>query len=308
MIHGQTSIKNVISKVIRDLQYNKDFPWQNAIEWGAEALQHIGAYLQFEKKCYKIQVNNYKGNLPCDFHMLLQASYNNRPMVPGAGSFSNLMDSCCFNDVKDVDLTIYQQAAVDALEQRIKALEAQLLLTTDVVVIESLNNSINDCKKELLMIFNKTEAISPLVSTGLSSLTHTYWINPHHLKTDIESGIVFIAYLAIPSDESGFPLIPDDISYREALYRYITMKLMYPQYLQGKLRDIQWKEMVDNWHYYCKQARGTANMPDTGQLENIKNMWVRLIPNINQFDSFFNNLNNQENLNLGNNRSQNLRW
>lgn len=305
MIHGTTSIKNVISKVIRDLQYNKDFPWQNAVEWGAEALQHIGAYLQFEKKCTKLTVSDYKATLPCDFHMLLQLSYNGKPLTPGSGSFMHLMDSCCFNNTKDPSLDLYEKAAIDSLTQQIDALNAQLQVATDVTVIASLNNSIQQKKDELLMVLNRQSVIGN--SDYPSDKKYVYWVNNHHIKLNFREGTIFIAYLGIPVDEDGFPLIPDDISYREALYRYITMKLMYPSYLQGKLRDRQWDEMVQSWHNYCAQARGVANMPDIGQLENIKNMWVRLIPEINNFDSFFNNISTQEQK-FGNRNQQSNIW
>lgn len=303
MINGTTSIKNVISKVIRDLQYNKDFPWQNAVEWGAEALQHIGAYAQFEKKCGKIIVTNYKGELPCDFHQLLQVSYNNRPLVPGVGSFSSLMDTQCYNKTKDVDLSVYEQAAINTLTEQIDALEQALQAAIDVAVIESLNNSINQKKDELLMVLNHQSAVG---ANATYNVQHNYWVNNHHIKTSFKNGTIFIAYMAIPVDDDGFPLIPDDISYREALYRYITMKLMYPSYLQGKLRDRQWDEMVQSWHNYCAQARGAANMPDIGMLENLKNQWVRLMPNINQFNTFFNNLNTQEEKITGRNQESTL--
>lgn len=304
MIHGTTSIKNVISKVIRDLQYNKDFPWQNAVEWGAEALQHIGAYMQFKKTCAKIDVVNYKGNIPCDFHMLIQVSYNGFPLTPGTGSFNNLMDSCCFSATADPDLSLYQKAAVDSLTSQISQLDAAIAAATDPLIITSLNATLQQKKDELLMVLNNQSAIG--TNLAAPQVKHHYWINNHHIKTTFQTGTIFIAYLSIPLDDDGFPLIPDDVSYREALYRYITMKLMYPSYLQGKLRDRQWDEMVQTWHNYCAQARGVANMPDEGQLENLKNQWVRLIPNINQFDSFFNNLGTQENLHRDNPNQNNI--
>jgi len=297
MIHGSVSLKNIISKTIRDLQYSKDFPWQNAIEWGAEALQHIGAYGQFEKRCEKIDIQNHRGILPCDFHQLLQVSYNGKPLSPGTGSFMHLMHTSCFSNNKDTDLSLYEQATIARIELQINSINQQLAVATNVTVIESLNNSLQDLKKELLCVLNRTSTLSPILEKGLDE-RGTYWIGDYYIKTSFANGTVFIAYMAIPTDDEGFPLVPDDISYREAIYRYITMKMMYIEYLRGNINSTIYLDMENKWHWYCKQARATSNMPDLGMLESIKNQWVRLIPNINQFDTFFNDLNSQEQLHL----------
>lgn len=297
MIQGTVSIKNIISKVIRDLRFQGDFPWQDAVEWGAEALQHIGAYIQFEKKCSRLTVYNYTVKMPCDFHQLVQLAYQGQPLTPGSGSFSNCLDSC-YSKSFDVDLSIYSKHNENMLLIQIKAIEDAIAITTDPVVLRSLTESLNTKKADLLAIFNRQSTLSDILVKGNTTEIHQYWVHNNMLKTSFRDGTIMIAYMAIPTDEDGFPTIPDDISYREAIYRYITMKMMYSNYLRGDLRDKQWDEMVASWHYYCKQARGVGNAPDLGQLESIKNMWVRLIPNINRFDNFFNNLNSQEQINF----------
>jgi hypothetical protein len=121
----------------------------------------------------------------------------------------------------------------------------------------------------------------------------TYVITPGYIKMNVESGYIMLAYQAIPTDTKGYPMIPDDVSFIEALYWYIVMKLYYPQWVAGQVRDSVYYDARRSWNYYCKQAYGNALMPNTDQLESIKNSWLRLVPEINEHTSGFSALGQQ---------------
>lgn len=121
-------------------------------------------------------------------------------------------------------------------------------------------------------------------------------IDPCYLKTSFKTGTVYISYNAFPLDEDGFPLIPDNAMFKEACFWYIAMQLCLPDWFSGK--SSRYEEARDKWNFYCKAAAAAANSPDITRLENIKNQWVRLLPNINRGSSFFIDLNKQENLNI----------
>ena len=103
-----------------------------------------------------------------------------------------------------------------------------------------------------------------------------------------------IAYSAVPTDSDGYPLIPDDQSFMEALYWYITMKLLYPEWKQGSIRDAIYYDARRSWNYYCKQAYGNALMPNKDQMESIKNTWLRLVPEIDEHANFYSTLGEQQ--------------
>jgi hypothetical protein len=103
-----------------------------------------------------------------------------------------------------------------------------------------------------------------------------------------------LTYQAIPTDTEGYPLIPDTASFKEAIYWYINMKLLYPEWKQGKVRDIVYSDAKRSWAYFCKQAYGDAMLPDRPQLESFKNSWLRLIPNIHEQDTDFAHLGQQQ--------------
>jgi hypothetical protein len=118
----------------------------------------------------------------------------------------------------------------------------------------------------------------------------TYIVQGNFIKTNIESGYLQIAYLAMPIDIKGYPLIPDDQGYIDAIYWYIVNKLYYPKWRDGRIRDAVYQHSNASWNYYCKQAYGNAMMPDTDQMEAIKNSWVRLVPEMNEHSTFFTSL------------------
>ena len=104
--------------------------------------------------------------------------------------------------------------------------------------------------------------------------------------------------MAFPTDDDCYPLVPDDISYKEAMFWYIYKKIL----LGGDSpvnNGINYTFAEQQWKYYCTQARNAANFPDIDRYESFMNQWVRLIPNINRAMTGFENLGTRETLHRG---------
>ena len=123
----------------------------------------------------------------------------------------------------------------------------------------------------------------------------TYIIDGGYIKTSFQTGTICLSYKAFPTDEDCYPLVPDDISYKEAMFWYIYKKLLLssPGF---KNNGIKYDYADEKWKYYCTQARNAANYPDIDRYESFLNQWVRLIPNINRHDTTFEDLNTREDL------------
>ena len=135
--------------------------------------------------------------------------------------------------------------------------------------------------------------------SGMKSRNNfSYTVNDAFINTNFEQGEIAIAYIGVKLDADGFPMIPDDEGYKEAMLKYVVMKLKYPDYLAGKFP--LYREVEVDWHRYCAQARGNATMPTLDDMESIKNQWVQLLPQMNRHRRFFNNLNDRERI-AGNN-------
>ena len=49
-----------------------------------------------------------------------------------------------------------------------------------------------------------------------------------------------------------------------------------------------------SWNFYCKQAYAESLMPTQDDMETIKNVYVRLVPQINAENDFYSSLSSQE--------------
>lgn len=130
---------------------------------------------------------------------------------------------------------------------------------------------------------------------------YTFYISNNYLITNVttdSTGVlvpkICIDYLAVPVDSEGYPLVPDDVYFIEACAKYVTYMLDYREWRKGNIPDKVLQKSEQDYLWYINSARGSANMPGVQQLENIKNVWVRLIPKQNEFNNSFRNLNKQE--------------
>jgi len=118
----------------------------------------------------------------------------------------------------------------------------------------------------------------------------TYKLNKNHILTSFDTGKVVMIYLATPTDEDGYPMIPDNIKYITACAAYIADKMVFKQMIQGKQINpnvVNRIEQDKSW--YISAANSSMRTPTLDELESWKNNFVRLIPNINSHDYAFRN-------------------
>lgn len=117
----------------------------------------------------------------------------------------------------------------------------------------------------------------------------TFYINDSYIVTSILNGDLCITYLSIPLDENNIPTIPDDVYYMKACTSYVTKMFDYREWRKGRIPDKVFQHSEREWEFYCTGARAASNMPDTQKMENLKNILVRLTPQMNQYRNFFRN-------------------
>jgi len=296
MIYKTTSVKTVIAKVFSDLDLQEGtHRISDMIEWAGEALEKIGAFPSFVNRVTGrddqplLVINNYQAKLPCDFHRVIQVSFSENitgpfyPMRYGTGSYDhNRKETEVSSDIEG----IWPESALITLAMQLydeTYEEALNRINTDSVNRSVLNGLLNQMSS-LGKGGNKTDSYIE------TTTDYVYVISSNYIKTNVETGYIMMAYQAIPTDGYGYPLIPDDASFIEALYWYITMKLLYPQWKQGSVRTEVYYDARRSWNYYCKQAYANAMLPNTDQLESIKNSWNRLVPELFEHSTGFSTL------------------
>ena len=316
MIYKTTSVERVLAKVYQDLDLKEgDHRLSDMIEWAGEALEKIGAFPSFTNKVTGkediplLEVVNYNVQLPCDFYNLIQISFSTSqqgpyyPMRYGTGNFDAGNPEIVTDD-KTVSVTSDVASTSDLVILAMNLYAEEFGWTADDPIppghtaYQHALNRINAdpvLRSKLASIVNMHTPTLPGVKNPMATTRDiTYVLTPGYIKLNVESGYIMMAYQAIPTDTKGYPLIPDDPSFLEAIYWYIVMKLYYPQWVGGQIRDAVYYDARRSWNYFCKQAYGQALMPTTDQLESIKNSWVRLIPEIKEHTSGFSALGQEQ--------------
>lgn len=294
MIYSLTSVKKVVAKVFRDLDLKEgDHRLSDMIEWAGEAMEGIGAFPSFVTKVTGkddvpiLELSNYQARLPYDFHRLVQVAYSTSatgpfyPMRYATGSF-------------DYGSTINQESGVDDLAPTndLTTLAMDLYDLTYAQALQKLNDE-PEIRSRLNFLLSQ-DTVTTQVGETSETTDYTYTITNNWIKTNAATGYLMMSYQAVPTDADGYPLIPDTKSFREALYWYIVMKVRYPEWAEGRVRDAVYYDAKRSWNFYCKQAYGDAMMPNPDQMESIKNTWLKLVPEINHHSTFFNTLGQQE--------------
>jgi hypothetical protein len=297
MVYTYVSVKSIIAKVITDLGIQEEnIPISDMINWSGEALEKIRAIPSYNHKVTGkdniplIPINNYQAVLPMDCHTVLQVIYTAdqygnsgfQPMKYSTGSFEGRNDLTVASDSSST----FVPATSDLI-----TLVMRLYDYTYAEAVTYLNDNSDE-----------TASLSRLLGSNLASGTGTtnqyqleYKINNGYIKVNQQTGYLMVAYYAIETDDDGYPMIPDDQSFTEAIYWYINMKIKYIEWSNGRIRDAIYHHAEGKWQFYVKQAYGRAMMPGTiDEMESFKNTWVRLIPNINGADSFLQYIDNQE--------------
>lgn len=291
MITNYTSIKRVINKVFTDLNLGDgDHRIPDMLQWASEAVEKIGAFPYFEMKVTgrdstpALQLIDYQTKVPMGANKIIQIGYSTNstgpfyPMRYATGSFD-------YNPLKPIDSTNSTEVFSD---------NDLVVLAMDVYNIsyESALNKLNtedDTKQLMTSLLRNKSGINQTNPRGGETKAegYTYVINGGYIKTNQRDGYLMVSYQAIPLDTDGYPLIPDDESFKEAIYWYIVTKLYYPDWKEGRIRDAVYYDSKRSWNFYCKQAYGNALMPNADMMESIKNTWLRLIPDISAHDTFF---------------------
>lgn len=296
MIHNRMiSSASIISKVIADLDLKEsDIRITDIREYIMEAILKIGAVQQFEHKVTILPIKGHQASLPCDLYKLDQVAYSYcrdggwLPMRKSTSSFGVMHDFLkCENCEPNM---IIQDNAMFPLVKNM------FNLTTDEQALQKLNEDDN-LRKTLSILLNKwTEPTVNGRYLGnrighkdgtMYSYDLQYMTKPGYIMTNIPNGYIKISYYAIYTDEDSMPMIPDLESYKEAIFWYITMKLMYPKKLKGQITQQDYYDMKRSWNFYCKQAYAEAMMPDSGDIQSIKNSWHKLYPEMNDYGTFF---------------------
>ena len=296
------SSNTVIAKVIADLQLQEsDIRITDMREWCMEAILKIGAIQQYEHKVAILPIECHQVALPCDLYKLGQVAFSFcngggwLPMRKATSSFGVFHDRECSNE----PCMLIPDTAMFPLVKNM------FNLNTDREALEKLNEDTN-LRQTLSILLNQwtVGTVNGKFVPGvvdhrdgtMFSNELQYTTKPGYINTCMPRGFVKISYYAIYTDEDSMPMIPDLESYKEAIYWYVTMKLMYPKKLKGQISQGDYYDIRNSYNFYRKQAYAEAMIPTVDDLETISNIYTKLYPEINDHSMFFSTSGDEQNI------------
>lgn len=277
MLNGKyISCQDVIREAYRDKRYSYELPWQDAVEWAVDAVELIGAPTALTPRQACITIENFRGMLPCDVHTVMQVAGS----INGCTPFPMVTSTNTFHPVYTCE------------DQQINSeLIAQADISDDTTTPIG-----EDISGNPVYTFQNGNMSMPATITDTSGrvlANHaTYTLNDNYVFTNFETGFVFIAYKAFPVDKDGFPLIPDNRRYKEAVKAYICMKIDYILWRSGELEKVHFDYSEREWLWYVGSAGNAARMPNYDNMQALLQQ-IKLIPQKYSHDEFFRNLGNK---------------
>ncbi|HEX8586047.1 MAG TPA: hypothetical protein VF680_16760 [Allosphingosinicella sp.] len=124
----------------------------------------------------------------------------------------------------------------------------------------------------------------------------TYTLNNCVIQTSFKDGEIVVSYKAIETDEFGYPLIPDNESFKKGLEYFIIHMYIEPLWAMGKIQDKVFSYYEQKRHFYSGQASTSMMVANLDHLETMMNSINRLIIDVNPQETFYKNFGSKENI------------
>lgn len=129
---------------------------------------------------------------------------------------------------------------------------------------------------------------------------YTYKIDNGYIYTNFEDGIIELVYNAFVTDDDGFPMIPDDQRFIEAIKWTIIEFIDYKKWRIGEISDKVYQDTEQKKAFYIKSAISKASLPSLDEMKALKNMMLRSIKKVNEDEAYFKYSNVQEKVYVNN--------
>ena len=208
-IYKNTSSKGIVRKIMRDLNPTGDNWVEDAIEWIGEALEHIGASPQLVTKTCVLDIKEYQTLLPNDLYYINQVAIHSGAEAEAIGT---QMDA--IREQLDNILEGENDYELNRINSRLHILESQYSASGQVHLLSYCSTN-----------FPKNIHCENCVNENAVHLD-CYYVDNDRIKTSFHTGKVCLSYTAFPLDDECYPLVPDDISYKEAMFWYVYKKML----------------------------------------------------------------------------------
>lgn len=298
------SVETIFSKIHRDLR-GIDIEESDVIEWVGEALGFMRVAGIDEEAVAFVEVVDNKCELPVGLKSILQVARNNSWVAPTdeLSPETVLASLVCDepNDgilldpdsqLPDDTLVAYYRPYYD-LQFEYEGWTGSPYYREHYTPVRLANNTFFNT----LVTPTLDEEQLALYRGVLDEYTIIGAFPNNSLLFGFNTGYVAIAYIRAAVDSvTGYPLIPDDVTFITAITYYIKWKMaerMRWNGVDGALQES--RDAEEKWLKYMRQAINRVKMPSTiDEYQNIMEQSLHLIPRTRYYYGFFGKLGREE--------------
>lgn len=256
MLYTYVSSKEVIARIIRNTRIQDSSFIEDMSEWIPEAMGYMRTKQQLNVTYKDIEISFYKGKMPCG--------------LIGLGAVE-----CCGGRMRYAN-------TVRAMEVARQTTECNNETTPSLFITEVATQNQAAFTGPQNYIW-KTDLVS---AQQLPCCNHYYNVEMGYINTSMCEGTVRLHYTTMPIDEEGFPLIPDNENYKEALYCYNRAKMIGAGYKDTVYSE---NELMQRFELYASRAMGQIKYPSVDQMQTRINTLTRFILPEYYWEDFFSN-------------------
>lgn len=247
MQYKYTSIRDVVGMLVRNTRLQDASYLADAHEWIFEAARIMETEYTTAGKELPVRTVFHKAKLPCDLESIDAVEYCGTRLPENKGARPPHRYSQTKSD------EVYASTLV-----REEVIEGRYNYVTQLTAI---NNR----------PFNPKDY---------------YFTEMGQLNTSFAEGDVILYYQALPVDDDNMPLIPDNQSYKNALYWYCRAMMIGSGWKDEQF-DFQYCMDTQFEKLWAPRGMAEIRLPSPDQMERRVNRFQRLIPDAGYYDSFF---------------------
>lgn len=123
---------------------------------------------------------------------------------------------------------------------------------------------------------------------------YSYTIQDCVITTSKKDGVAIVSAKVLVLDENGFPMIPDNESFKMALEYYVVHRHLETLWALGKVPDKVFQYFEQKRHFYVGQAENSMKIANMDHAQTLANGINRIIINTLAHDNFYKNFGTRE--------------
>ena len=172
---------------------------------------------------------------------------------------------------------------------RIKLSNYKGMLPPNLISLRGIAYSDCECDGGIAMRYASDIYHTAITGCEPGGQEYTYITQNNVVTTSMKDGWINISYSAIATDDFGYPLIPDNESFKVGLEYYIIHRTLEGLWSMGKITDKVFQYYEQKRHYYSAQVTNSMTIKNMDQMETMMNAVNRMIIDVNPQETFYKN-------------------